>query len=347
MTESGLRPAAEDAPLAAAVAPVAAAGLPGLGAARPRSRRSFAVKLAASLTLIGFIVWGADLGAVAAALGAVDSRWLAAALVLQLLGPAIISFRWRGLLAAKGVTPGWPFLYESTLVSGFFRQFMPTIVGGDVIRGYDAWRAGAPPGLALMSLVLDRLLGLLALGLLAAGGIALSDEIAGRLPSIGLWVALALGFLALAIAQIVRPLPGALRLGRAAIGRAPARLRGKLEAIAAALGSYRDAQGALAAAFALSILLQLNVVTFYWALGQALGLPVDYPGFFVIVPIAIFVMMLPISINGIGVREGIFIFLLAQWGVGPAQAIAFAWLEFGIFLVFGLFGGLLYALRRR
>jgi uncharacterized protein (TIRG00374 family) len=316
-------------------------------AGRPKSWRAFALKLAASLALIAYILSRAELSAVAAALGSVELGWLAVAVALQFLGPAIISLRWRGLLAAKGVTPGWPYLYASTLVSGFFRQFMPTIVGGDVIRGYDAWRAGAAPGLALMSLVLDRLLGLLALALLAAVGIAFSDEIAARLPAIGVWVALAAVAVTAAIVQIVRPLPLSVRLWRAAAGRAPAAIRGKLGRIAAALGSYRDAQGALARGFALSVVLQVNVVTFYWALAQALGLPVDYASFFVIVPIAIFVMMLPISINGIGVREGIFIFLLAQWGVDSAHAIALAWLEYGIFLAFGLLGGLLYALRRR
>ena len=57
-------------------------------------------------------------------------------------------------------------------------------------------------------------------------------------------------------------------------------------------------------------------------------------------------MMLPISINGIGVREGIFVFLLGQWGVDPAQALALAWLEYGIILLFGLLGGGLHILRR-
>ena len=113
-----------------------------LAAARPHRWRSFAIRLAISLLLIGYILSRADLGAVAAALRAIDPRWLGVALLLQLLGPAIIALRWSRLLAAKGVTPGWPYLYVSTLVSTFFRQFLPSIVGGDVIRGYDAWRAG-------------------------------------------------------------------------------------------------------------------------------------------------------------------------------------------------------------
>jgi uncharacterized protein (TIRG00374 family) len=314
---------------------------------RPRSWRSLAIRLAASLLLIGLILSRADLGAVATALREVKPFWIGVAVVLQLAGPAIISLRWRGLLAVKGVTPGWPYLYGSTLVAGFFRQFMPSIVGGDVIRGYDAWRAGAGVGVALMSLVLDRLFGLVALAMLAAVGVMFSDQLADRLPAIEVYIGVALVVLVAMMVQLLRPSRFSLRLGRAGLGLAPRLLRGKLEKVAAALVSYRDAQGVLVLSLVLSLVLQINVISFYWALGRALDLPVDYASFFVIAPIAIFVMMLPISINGIGVREGIFIFLLAQWGVDGAHALALAWLEYGIFLAFGVLGGIIYVLRRR
>ncbi len=63
-------------------------------------------------------------------------------------------------------------------------------------------------------------------------------------------------------------------------------------------------------------------------------------------PIAIFVMMLPVTINGIGLREAVFVTLLGYWSVSKPVAIAFAWLEFAGFLAFGLIGGVVYALRR-
>ncbi|WP_299819349.1 lysylphosphatidylglycerol synthase transmembrane domain-containing protein [uncultured Jannaschia sp.] len=315
--------------------------------ARPGSRRWTWIRIAASVALIALILWQAELGAVLDAMAGVDPRWIALALGLQLVGPAITALRWRGLLAARGVTPGWPYLWGSMLVSGFFRQFMPTIIGGDVIRGYDAWRAGATTGLAVMSLVLDRLFGLLALATLTFGGVLLSAEISARLPGIGFYVAAVFVVLVALIAQILLPSRLSLRLGAAGLARLPAMVRGRVAKIAEALVTYRDARGVLAQALALSFVLQLTVITFYWSIGRALGLPVDYASFFVIAPVAIFVMMLPISINGIGVREGVFVFLLGQWGVAPAEAVALAWIEYGIFLVFGLLGGGLYALRRR
>ena len=314
--------------------------------ARPQARWPFFAKVAASAILVTVILSHAEFAAVWDALRGVEPAWIVLALVLQLFGPALIALRWQGLLAAREIVPGWPYLYVSTLAAGFFRQFLPSIVGGDVVRGYDAWRAGASMGLAFMSLVLDRLFGLLALALLATGGVLFSDQVRSRLPSIELYLVLALVVLVAVIAQLIRPSRLSLRLAAGIRGRLPAPL-GKLGKIASALGSYHDAQGVLIRSLVVSLILQVNVVSFYWALAKGLGLPVDYASFFVIAPIAILVMMLPISINGIGVREGIFVFLLAQWDVDAAHAVALAWLEYGILLLFGLLGGGVYAIRRR
>jgi hypothetical protein len=102
----------------------------------------------------------------------------------------------------------------------------------------------------------------------------------------------------------------------------------------------------LVRALSLSVVLQINVVTMYYALGRALEFPLAFREYFVIVPLALFVMLVPVSINAIGVREGIFVLLLAAFGIGAAEAIALAWLEYGIVLLYGIFGGVVYAVRK-
>ena len=57
-------------------------------------------------------------------------------------------------------------------------------------------------------------------------------------------------------------------------------------------------------------------------------------------------MMLPISINGIGLRESVFVFFFSAFGVVKYQAIAFAWLAYGLVILQGLLGGIVYALRK-
>ena len=276
-----------------------------------------------------------DLGAVFAVMGEADPALLAVALGMQMLGAVIITLRWQGLLAVKDVRPGFRYLLQSTISSFFFRQFLPTVVGGDTIRGYDAWRAGADPGFAIFSLVVDRLFGLLALVAFALlAGVAL-ERIAGDLPGLRLWSGIALaGLLALlAIVAFPRRIP------------TPRWTPGALARMVEAMQVFNGAPGLLLRCFVLSVILQVNVVT-YWVIAQSLGLAVPYTAFFAIVPVAIFAMMAPISINGIGVREAVFILLLGLWGTDRAHALAFAWLEFGLVLTTGLIGGAVYALRR-
>jgi hypothetical protein len=57
-------------------------------------------------------------------------------------------------------------------------------------------------------------------------------------------------------------------------------------------------------------------------------------------------MMVPVSINGIGVRENLFVFFLASFGVAEATGLAFAWLDYGLLLLQALAGGLVYAAGR-
>lgn len=307
---------------------------------------SFLLKFAISAGLIIWIASSADLDAVWSAMVGVDLRWLAFASVLNVLGAAIISVRWGGLLAVRDVRPGFRYLFASTLCSAFFRQFLPSIVGGDAIRGYDAWRAGASPGFAVVSLVVDRLLGLATLAIFALLAIALLGDLSSELSSMWVWIALGLAIFAGVIGFTALPDIAPPAFVTRLVEKAPAKLTGLVAKIFNSLRAFRDGRAALGRGFALSVLLQVNVVTFYWAISQALGLGLDYSVFYVIAPLAIFVMMAPITVNGVGLREAVFIALLALWGVDGSVALAFAWLEYGVMLAFGLFGGGVYALRR-
>jgi hypothetical protein len=64
-----------------------------------------------------------------------------------------------------------------------------------------------------------------------------------------------------------------------------------------------------------------------------------------IVPVALVVLLVPFSINGIGIREGIFVYLLTGLGVENKDAIALSWISFGLMLTQGIIGGIIFALR--
>lgn len=299
--------------------------------------------LAASTILIVIVLYFADISEVFATLSEVRFDWLGVAILCQLVGPVIISLRWQRLLAAQDVTPPWRYLFASTLMSTFFRQFLPSTAGGDVIRAYHAMKAGASTSVALMSLVVDRLGGLVALLILAIIGTIMGPAISERLPDVWMWISAVGIALCLVTSIVVFGMP--TKWGR--LERLPKLpFMGKVGALLVkfsdALSLYRGKPMALLYALIMSLILQVNIVVFFWAISMALDLQLSLAVFFVVVPIAIMVMMLPISINGIGLREGVFVFLLGGWGISPASSVSLAWIEYGIFLAFGLLGGVIY-----
>ncbi len=103
----------------------------------------------------------------------------------------------------------------------------------------------------------------------------------------------------------------------------------------------------LARASGWSLLLQTSVVLGGWCLARALHVPLPLPYFFLIVPLALIVMMLPVSINAIGVRENVWAFFFATFGAPAALGLAVAWLSYGLVLLQALIGGAVYVSGRR
>jgi uncharacterized membrane protein YbhN (UPF0104 family) len=110
--------------------------------------------------------------------------------------------------------------------------------------------------------------------------------------------------------------------------------------------SFRDRKDLLVRALGLSLILQTNVVLYYYLIATGLGFSVSLGNFFFIVPLAIVIMMIPVSINAVGLRENAFVFFFSAFGVVKSEAVAFAWLDYGMILLLGMLGGIVYALRK-
>jgi len=301
------------------------------------------LKLAVSAGLIYVILRGVALEAVWRALGRADPWLLALAFAMFFLGYGITAWRWRILLAAQGVQAPLGYLVRSFMVAIFFNNFLPSTIGGDAVRVYDSWRAGGGKARAVAVVFTDRLFGMSALLLLAALALWWAPPAVAGLAGLR-------GFLALALLGVGGLLVAFFRgLGLPWLERwrrHPGPAGRVLDRLAEAVAAFRGRRDVVAKALGLSLLLQANVILHYLLIGWALHLPVPWPAYFLIVPIAILTMMLPVSINGIGVREGVFVFLLGLYGVARPEALALAWIAFGFVLAQGVLGGVVYALRR-
>jgi uncharacterized membrane protein YbhN (UPF0104 family) len=82
-------------------------------------------------------------------------------------------------------------------------------------------------------------------------------------------------------------------------------------------------------------------------LALSLGIEVPLLAMFIIIPVAIVVMMIPVSINAIGIRELIFVTMFGFYGVNNADALAFAWMSFVLITILGVLGGIVFMLRKK
>lgn len=299
------------------------------------SRGRTLFRMAVSVALIAWILRGTDLREVLATFRTADLRYVLFALFLIPLGYVSSVSRWRILLRAQGGDASFGFLMRSLMTGIFFNNFLPSTIGGDAIRAWDTARSGVSRGMALTIIMVDRFVGLLALLLFAGIGLLFAGRLTERVPDLAVWV-LGVGA-AMVAAAVLLFLPS--RLGKL-------KLPGKLDQVASALFAFQGKGKALAGAFFWSLVLQTAVVINAWVMSKALHIDLGLAPFFLIVPMAVFIMMIPVSINGIGVRENFFVFFLAALGVAEATGLTFAWLEYGLLLLQALAGGLVYALWR-
>ncbi len=301
------------------------------------------LRVAVGLALLAFIIVRLEPRRVFAPLA--ELEWVAFALAVasQVVAKIVWSYRWRDILAAVGLQRGLLDLLALVLIGLFFNSFLPTAMGGDVVRGYYAARGREAMLASYLVVVIERALGMVtfagvaavaAVVALAAGGTPVPDR---------LLVIVAAGGGAIAAAGTAGfAWRGGLRrlAGSRLVARRAATLAGALEQLA------RPETPRLAI-FASSVALKLIAILFYIACARAVGIDAPALLFFLIVPVSTVASMIPVTLNGLGLREGVFVALLAACGAPAARAGAVAVLALAISTGFALAGGLVYLFYRR
>jgi uncharacterized protein (TIRG00374 family) len=303
-----------------------------------------ALQVALSVGLIAAVLWQADLHRIGNALRDTSPAWFGAAIGINIVATAIMSLRWYLLLRARGRRdPGLWWLFETYSIALLLGQILPTAVGGDAVRAIDLSRRTGARAEAVSSVLVDRVVGLAALGVLAACGALAGGTGIGRGTAIalGLGVVLATALAAVALFSLrLRPL-----LRRFAPLARRLRLEAPLRALYHALHAYRGHPGALALVFVLGVIAQGMRAISIWFLAQGMDLGLGFASLLVLCPILFLVTIVPVSLNGIGLREATFVVVLRGADVGREDAFALGLAFFAVGVITGALGGL--ALLRR
>lgn len=274
--------------------------------------------------------------------------WIVAALALYLLMLIVSTWRWRLLLRAQHVDLGFGRLMNSFLVAVFANNFLPSNIGGDVVRVRDTARPAGSKTLATAVVLADRGVGVLGLAFVAACGSTLAafrSEAIGPIGPALLWsalfVALTLGVLVLALPHRVGLLARPLRFIHAEW------VDQRIATLTSALVRFRGSPRAMLAGFAGAIVVQAILVAYYLAVAGAIHLSVPIGHLAILVPVSFIVQMVPLSLNGLGVREATFGVYLSRIGVPLESALALSFIAAGLVMLFSMSGAAAYLSRRR
>jgi len=298
----------------------------------------FLLKLLVSAGLIAYFLSRIHIERFLQTFRSANFSYIALALGVYLVTQCVSAVRWTVLSRPLGIKTPFQDLVQYYLIGMFFNLFAPSTVGGDVTRIYylvkdeEAHAQGRPVTTvhAAMSVLMDRAIGMVVLVWIGALALLL--------------------FPYYAVPHTIRTVTFLLALGLlAGVALAPALRRFLPEdghqlavKLRLALRSYRLHWRALMAAGMLSLVVHLIQAWMHTVMARALGLELPFSFCLIVYPLVGTFSAIPISLNGLGLREGGYIFLLAVVGIGTEQAIAFGILLFLIVALDSLLGGLIF-----
>ncbi len=284
-----------------------------------------ALKLTVTVGLLAYLFSRIEVGSVARLMAGAAWGWVVAGFFLYLALQGLCAWRWLLLARVLNLDGTWSRFVRYYYVGMFFNLFLPTGVGGDVYRCYYVARSASDWRRAIISVLADRGVGFATLCAIAATATLVFGRVS--LPSWMAW-ALAAGVVALLALLVV---------GLAAKGP----LASIRESAPLVVEFFRR-PGTLVFVAGLSFVLQSLVVVVNILLATALGLDVPVVFYFILIPLIAVATMIPVSLNGLGVREGAFVFFMAQVGVPEAQALSLALLWLVILIASSAIGGLVW-----
>lgn len=303
--------------------------------ASPSKRWKLWLRIAVSVGLLAYLFQLVDLGALRDAFSRVDPAFVLGAYAVYVCGGLLAAAKWRLLARAAGLDGTLREFTEHYFVGQFFNVFGLGTVGGDVVRALALAGPRGRRGLALNTVLADRVSGLMVLLAIALVSLLLFRTY--DLPAPVYWTTLALSTGLLAGWRIApRVLP--LVLG-------PENAFRRL--IERDLAPYWNDWHLLARVSAISVLFHFSQIATMALLASGLHLEIPASYFFIFGPLVNIFSAAPISVNGLGIREGGYVFFLTHVGIARESAIAFALSYFGIVLGSGLIGGAIILVRGR
>lgn len=289
--------------------------------------RAFAIRAALGVAVVAVLLWRFDARPVFRIFARERPAYFLSAVALYVAGQVMCSYRWKLLAAILKVHANVSDFVAFTFLGMFTNLFVPGLLAGDAARSIYLGRPRNRMGESIASVVADRVVGLLGLFWLAAFS-AIFLNYAPLPPSV-ITPTILVGALALG-AYLASPLLARL----IHLMPRPIRRAGGIVA------PYLHHPTALLVPIALSVALQITLAVAQYLVAAGLGLGAPLSLFILCVPIANVFASLPLTLNGLGLRESAYLVLFGMAGMGRDDAIALGLLWFAVMVASGLTGSI-------
>ncbi len=295
-----------------------------------------ALQVLVSAGVLAYLIWQINLGATIDLIGSSNGWYLLASYVIFLVTTVGMAWRWKALLASKGIHEPLSWLTKLYFVGYAAGQVLPTSIGGDTVRiAAHARRRPDAKAEVAGAVLMERVVGSAGTLVLVALGLVLA---VGRYNNIQevliLEIALSVG-LAVALALMFSRRTNAWLQDR---GGTRSLARG-FRSLWEALHGYRAQPRALLTVLGATVVFQFVRILSIWLCGEAVGIDVSPLVYIIMGPLLFLVMLIPFTINGLGVREAFFIAFLGRFGVDADAAFATGFLFYAVTVAASIPGG--------
>lgn len=300
---------------------------------------STALKAAVSLAILYALFRNIDTGALWATAASVNRLSVAFTALLFIATQSVSTFRWS-IILKKDMEVSYPRLLSIYFIGMFFNNFLPTMVGGDLIKGYYLYKESGRGDVSLASIFMDRYSGFAALMVITLAALVPGYPLIKDSGLPAFFAVLIGGFSAVSLVIWVGPLhSGVMRILSMihfyGINR-------KIETFYNVLMGYKRHYPILVKIFLCSVFVQGGVIIGYYILGRGLGMDIGIGYFFLFIPLTTAISMLPVSMSGLGIREGAFVYLFSRAGASKEQALTLSLMWFAMAAVVSIAGGVEY-----
>ena len=309
-----------------------------------KDRLKTIIKIVVSISLISYVIYSAGPYKIWTEIKNIKLFYFLIVIIITIVKVGVSAKKWQILLKAKGEIKDFLHVWKIYYIGTFFNLFLPTNVGGDVVKAHKMSKVSKNSIEAYSSVFMERFTGVIAIFGLA---IVATSLYFSQLPTDILFIIYVIFLPLIIMSFLMIWKDNIVDLFKKLIKRIfknynPFSIKEKLIKLYSSINLYTKKKRTLGYALIISFVFHTMLILTNYILALSIGLDIPIHYFFIFIPITAILLFLPISIRGFGVREVLYAYFFTQVGATTAQAVSLSFLVQLLGIISSLIGGFVY-----